>query len=154
MIFLNQSLLSKLQAVVESTEEETCGFIFGKEDGDVRHVTSLMEVKNISSFNKKKHFEIAAQDYLHAEYFAEHNNLQLLGVFHSHPNSPALPSETDRLAAQPYFSYFILSVKNKKFETIRSWNLDERFQFQEESLSIIHTTNPIHGYRYHTNTAA
>jgi proteasome lid subunit RPN8/RPN11 len=154
MIFLNQSVLSELQAVVESTEEESCGFLFGKDGIGFRHVTMLMQVPNISCFNKKKHFEIDVKDYVHAERFACCHDLQLLGVFHSHPNSPATPSETDRQSAQPYFSYFILSLKNKKFEALRSWALNDSRQFEEESLSIIYTNNQIHGYRNHSDTAA
>lgn len=154
MIFLNQSVLSKLQAVVESSEEERCGFIFGKDSNGFRHVTTSMEVKNVSSFDKKKHFEISATDYLDAERFAECHGLQLLGVFHSHPNSPAVPSETDRISAQPYFSYFILSLKNRKFDALRSWSLNDCFQFEEESLSIIYTNNQLHGHRNYSDTAA
>jgi proteasome lid subunit RPN8/RPN11 len=154
MIFLHQSLLTSLQSVVELTEEERCGFLFGNEGNGFRHVTTMMEVTNVSSFNKKEHFAIAANDYLQAERFAEINDLKLLGIFHSHPNSPPVPSETDRLSAQPYFSYFILSLKHKNFEALRSWTLNDSRQFEEESLSIIYTNNLSHGHRNHSDTAA
>ena len=35
----------------------------------------------------------------------DQNHLKLLGVYHSHIGYPATPSEYDRVAAQPYFSY-------------------------------------------------
>jgi proteasome lid subunit RPN8/RPN11 len=67
-----------------------------------------------------------------AEQFAEENNLQLIGVYHSHPNHPAIPSEHDRVAAQPFFSYIILSVINNEFGQLRSWRLNDQQQFEEE----------------------
>jgi len=135
MLFLHQNILTKLIAIVEPHAEECCGFFFGHEAGDHRTITDIMWVNNESRDDRQKTFEISSKDYLDAEDFAERRHLQLLGVYHSHPNHPPIPSEYDRIAAQPYFSYIILSVMNKKFESIRSWNLNSNFQFEEESLS-------------------
>lgn len=154
MLLFNQNLLNKLISVVEDHSEECCGFIFGHEDGKYRTFTHFMKVDNVSRTDKRQSFEIASKDYLLAENFAEYNNIKLLGVYHSHPNHPAIPSEYDRIAAQPYFSYIILSVMNKKFDVIRAWNLNEKVQFFEEvPLSIIYF-NQENGYRNHSNTAA
>jgi proteasome lid subunit RPN8/RPN11 len=71
---------------------------------------------------------------LNAEKFADGSGLQLLGVYHSHPNHPAVPSEHDRIAAQPFFSYIIISVKENKIADLRSWQLDDHFQFKEETI--------------------
>ena len=69
-----------------------------------------------------------------AERYADENGVQLLGVYHSHPNHPAIPSEHDRVAAQPYFSYIIISVKDSQIADIRSWQLNDEFQFEEETV--------------------
>ena len=71
---------------------------------------------------------------MQAENFAEENGLTLLGVYHSHPNSPAIPSEHDRISAQPYFSYIILSVFDGKYSHARSWQLNDDYQFEEEKI--------------------
>jgi proteasome lid subunit RPN8/RPN11 len=54
-----------------------------------------------------------------------------LGIYHSHPNHPAIPSEHDRVAAQPYFSYVIISAMQGNIDHIRSWRLNEASQFEE-----------------------
>lgn len=154
MIYLNQTLLSKLITFVEASDEECCGFFFGHEADQHRTITNIMRVNNASRNDKQRSFEIASKDYLSAENFADHCNLQLLGVYHSHPNYPAIPSDYDRVAAQPNFSYIILSVMNKNFEAIRSWNLNSNLQFQEESVFITYINQQLHGHRNHSNTAA
>src|SRR5690348_16260328 len=93
---------------VQAFPDECCGFLFGTEDQNGnRTITEILVVDNAKEGDKKRRFEIAPRDYMDAEQFAEENNLLLLGVYHSHPNHPAIPSEHDRVAAQPYFSYVI-----------------------------------------------
>lgn len=75
---------------------------------------------------------------MQAEKFALENDVQLLGIYHSHPNHPAKPSEYDLAAAQPWFSYVIISVMQGKFDHIRSWKLNEASQFEEENISSVH----------------
>jgi len=70
-----------------------------------------------------------------AERYAEENNIQLLGIYHSHPEHPAIPSEQDRIAAQPWFSYLIVSVIKAQIDHIRSWRLNEIAAFEEEIFS-------------------
>lgn len=114
--------------------EECCGFFFGNESGNDRSISNIQIVSNSKEGDKRKRFEISPTDYLHAEEFAEDRKLQLLGVYHSHPDHPAVPSEQDRLAAQPYFSYVIISVARNKIPDIRSWRLNDDFQFEEEKI--------------------
>jgi proteasome lid subunit RPN8/RPN11 len=75
-------------------------------------------------------------------------------VYHSHIDFAATPSEYDRVAAHPYFSYVILSVVENSVEAMKSWVLNDDFKFEEETLSIININQQIHGYRNHSNSAA
>jgi proteasome lid subunit RPN8/RPN11 len=118
---------------VQAFPDECCGFLFGREAED-RVITRISVVNNAKKGDKRRRFEIAAADYLAAERYAEENNLALLGVYHSHPNHPAIPSEHDRVAAQPYFSYIILSINDGQYADIRSWRLNEHEQFVEEQI--------------------
>lgn len=115
--------------------DECCGFFFGEEEGNERIVTVIQPVINAKEGDKRRRFEIAAKDYLKAEQFAEESGLQLLGIYHSHPNHPAIPSEHDRIAAQPYFSYIIISIINKEWADSRSWRLNDELQFEQEEIS-------------------
>jgi len=120
---------------LQTFPDECCGFFFGKETGEGRIILKSLVVNNSKEGDKRRRFEISPKDYLNAERFADENELQLLGVYHSHPNHPAIPSEHDRVAAQPYFSYIIISVKENEIADIRSWQLNEDFQFEEEKIN-------------------
>lgn len=114
--------------------DECCGFLFGEETDVERNITDAYAVYNSQKGDRRRRFCIDAFDYLEAERYAEENNLQLLGVYHSHPLHPAVPSTHDLAAAQPFFSYIILSVNEEKVLDIRSWNLNEENQFEEEKI--------------------
>jgi proteasome lid subunit RPN8/RPN11 len=123
-----------IEDAVNTFPDECCGFLFGTETASDRILTDALVVVNVKEGDKRRRFQISPRDYLQAERYAEENNLLLLGVYHSHPNHPAIPSETDRLSAQPYFSYVIISVLNNDIITLRSWVLDDTAQFEEEKI--------------------
>jgi proteasome lid subunit RPN8/RPN11 len=142
MIVIEQKPLEEMhQDALQSFPDECCGFFLGKETGEERAVTNILVVNNSKEGDKRRRFEISPKDYLNAERFADENKLQLLGVYHSHPNHPAIPSENDRVAAQPYFSYIIISVKENEIADIRSWQLNGNFQFEEETIENQFITN-------------
>ena len=130
------SLDEMIKDAVKTFPDECCGFIFGKEKNDNRTVIKIQVAGNAKEGDKRRRFVISPKDYLKAEQFADTNNLQLIGVYHSHPNHPAIPSEHDRVAAQPFFSYIIISVINHEFDHIRSWQLNDEHQFEEEKIFI------------------
>ncbi len=138
MINVDTIPLTKMKGeAIRTFPDECCGFLFGFEQTDgTRKVEIICPVKNSKPGDKKRRFEISARDYIQAEKFAMENNFLLLGIYHSHPNHPAIPSEHDRLAAQPWFSYLIISVMHRQFDHIRSWRLSEDLEFEEEDILI------------------
>ena len=121
---------------LNSFPDECCGFFFGEEDSlGNRRITDVLVVNNAKEGDKRRRFEISAKDYLKGEQYALEKGLQFLGVYHSHPNHPAIPSEHDRIAAQPYFSYIIISVLSNQTTHMRSWRLNDSFQFEEEAIN-------------------
>jgi proteasome lid subunit RPN8/RPN11 len=100
-----------------------------------RHVIDILVVDNAKAGDKTRRFEISPQDYMTAEAHALEHDWTLLGIYHSHPKHPAIPSETDRLSAQPYFSYVIISVLDADTIEFRSWLLNEEQQFEEEEVT-------------------
>lgn len=115
---------------------ECCGFLYGLADEDQRHVHIVREVENAKEGDQRRRFQINPLDYQKAEKYAIDHDLDLLGVYHSHPDHPAEPSEHDRKVAMPYFSYIIISVQDGKAATTRSWRLNKSQQFDEEPLEI------------------
>jgi proteasome lid subunit RPN8/RPN11 len=72
-----------------------------------------------------------------AEQEAESLGLDLIGVFHSHPDHPAVASEFDLEWALPWFSYLITAVQHGRARQSRSWRLDDdRTQMCEEAITI------------------
>ncbi len=126
------------QTIIKDAEQsypyECCGFLFGSEEGELRNISIAKEVLNTKEENKERRFEISAVDYMKAERFADDNKLTLLGVYHSHPDHPAVPSEHDLKQALPFFSYVIVSVKKSKTDNILSWRLNEKGKFTEEKI--------------------
>jgi proteasome lid subunit RPN8/RPN11 len=74
-------------------------------------------------------------DYLYAEKEAVNKGIGLLGIFHSHPDHPAVPSEHDLAAAHPFFSYTIVSVLAGKVGDIKSYQLQGDC-FEEELVEL------------------
>jgi len=127
-----------IEDALNTFPDECCGFLFGREEHDgTRLVVDILVVDNSKPGDKTRRFEISPQDYMEAEPHAFLHDWTLLGVYHSHPKHPAIPSEHDREAAQPYFSYVIISVMEEMGEKaihLRSWLLNDEARFEEEQV--------------------
>lgn len=140
---IDKTVLKAIQLRLESDyPNEGCGFLFGIDNNRARHITQMIAVDNQSTGDQRRHFVIHPQDYLDAERYAQKNDLQLLGIFHSHPDHPAIPSAHDLEFAQPYFSYFIHSIQKGKLSGTRSYRLING-QLFEEKFSIRQSTKAI-----------
>jgi proteasome lid subunit RPN8/RPN11 len=88
---------------------EVCGLIAGHVEEGVKVVEKVYYVPNADASHE--HFSIDPREQLSAVKDMRVNGLVLLGNFHSHPETPARPSEEDvRLAYDPSASYLILSL--------------------------------------------
>lgn len=126
-----------LNDALRTFPDECCGFLIGSEKSDNRYIEEILVIDNAKEGDKARRFEITPKDYLRAEEYAEKKQLSLMGIYHSHPDHPSLPSEHDRIAAQPFFSYIIIAVRKSEFVSIQSWRLNDDFQFEEENISIL-----------------
>lgn len=117
---------------------EGCGFLLGKDYGESRTVTKVIVVPNTKEGDQRRRFEISPLAYMQAERLALAEDLDLLGIYHSHPNHPALPSIHDLQQAVPFFSYFIWSIQDKQATELTSWRLNEESQeFDEEKILVL-----------------
>jgi proteasome lid subunit RPN8/RPN11 len=131
---ISQPLLDKIHHHLEAGyPNEACGVMLGK-DGVVSEIVSVANERHDSARNR---YLIDPLAYLKIERDADKRGLQVVGIYHSHPDVAARPSQFDLDHAFPYFSYLIVSVcKGKAVET-RSWLLrDDRSQFDEEGVEI------------------
>ena len=129
-----RSLFESIKShAIDTFPNECCGFFFGSTD-DAITLSEVQSVKNSKTGDQSRRFEIDPIDYMKAERYALENDLELLGIYHSHPNHPAIPSEHDLKQAFPDLSYIIISIKDGEFDDIRSWRLNEDKQFEEENI--------------------
>lgn len=135
MLSISKELLARINAHLEAAyPDEGAGFLLGEED-EVKGILTLTNAREDSARHNR--FLITAEEYMKAEVKADSLTLSLIGVFHSHPDCPNVPSEYDREWAQPFFSYIITRVDNGKAISHRSWKLTEdRSKYDEEEISI------------------
>ncbi len=139
-VVLTTEVLEQLSAHVEAAyPEEGAGFLFGDLDGEQRIVRAILSLPNAREAEARHNrFLITPQDYVQAEQRAVQAGLEVLGVFHSHPDSPNIPSEFDRQWALPYFIYFITTVEQGKSKNHRVWILHpDRSGFDEITLQVV-----------------
>ena len=107
--------------------------------GDHRQVTAILRLENArEDASRHNRYLLTPQAYLLGEGEAARLGLDVLGVFHSHPDHPNRPSEFDREWAMPWFSYLITSVQSGQAVESRCWRLaEDRSGFHEESIFIV-----------------
>jgi proteasome lid subunit RPN8/RPN11 len=138
--------IEQIRAHAESTyPEECCGLLLGTINEQKKIVVEVRETENswetetaeflpVTTGNKGNRFSIAPAVLLRVQKEARDRHLSLIGIYHSHPDHPAIPSEFDRAIAWQQYSYIIVSVKGGRATDIRSWAIDEVHQFQPEEI--------------------
>jgi proteasome lid subunit RPN8/RPN11 len=138
-LHISETVLTRINAHgEESYPEEGAGLLLGKDDGQRREVLSVLPLSNSrEDVARHNRYLITAQDMLVGEKEAMRLGLDIVGVFHSHPDHPNRPSEFDREWALPWYSYLITSVQQGKAFGSRSWRLiQDRTGFSEEIITI------------------
>lgn len=133
-------LLRQIEADLEAAyPEEGAGLLLGILEADgVRRVTRLLPMPNRwEDGDRRRRYRLDPRDLMAAEDRAEAEGLSVLGVFHSHPDHPAVPSSFDVDQAFPFFAYLITTVEAGAAGSTRAWLLsDERREFQEAALDV------------------
>lgn len=160
MLVLTQRQIDSLRAHAESTyASECCGLLLGHRRPDTGEnvILALQPLDNawtaataeqLTAFSpalaaasqdrtQSSRYWIDPEDMLKAQRQARDRNLSILGIYHSHPDQAATPSECDRTLAWPEYTYLIVSVMQGKAVDIQSWQLDPEHQFQPEIMKIV-----------------
>jgi len=117
----------------EGYPQERCGLLLGRARDSVVHVDEVLPARNANTRCAQDRYEIDPQDLLNADIQARERQVEIVGVWHTHPDHPARPSATDREQAWDGWSYLIVSVDAVGVQALRSWRLDGS-DFVEESL--------------------
>ncbi len=109
-----------LRQIVAHAEKEVpveaCGYLAGKDGVITKHyeLTNVDHSPEHFSFDPEEQFNVLKQ--------ARNEGLEIMANYHSHPATPARPSQEDiRLAYDPAISYFIVSLAGNP--TIRSFKI-------------------------------
>ncbi|MDD5368358.1 MAG: M67 family metallopeptidase [Anaerolineaceae bacterium] len=138
MLEIRSDLINQIEAVGEEAyPEEGAGFLLGKE-GKLRSVQAIFFLPNAREEGaRKSRYLISPEDLLRVEEDAEACGLDIIGVFHSHPDQPNWPSPFDLSWALPWFSYVITTINLGHAQESRAWRLvEDRSLFEEEPIQI------------------
>ena len=106
---------------------EVCGILGGQ--GDT--VARLWQMINSDASNE--HFSMLPKEQFAVAKELRGAGLEMLAVYHSHPESPARPSAEDiRLAHTPGISHLILSLLNPEEPVLKSFKISAGVVTPEE----------------------
>jgi proteasome lid subunit RPN8/RPN11 len=114
--------------------DECCGVMVGTIDGGAKLVTTAIGLENAYKGKQEDRYEIRPEDLLAADKNARAEGLDLIGIFHSHPDCDAYFSKTDLENSCPWYSFVVLSIKGGKFDHANSFlpNADQTVAEKEE----------------------
>ena len=127
----------------EGYPSEVCGLLIGNFDEGAR-VRRAREARRAGNLNRERsadRYDLDPSDYRRIEEEARRHQMEVVGVYHSHPDHPSLPSETDRQRAEEIWqtaeswSYLILEVAAGRVASTRSWVL-RGGTFSEEEIRV------------------
>ncbi len=148
MLRLTQAVHAEIMAHGAATYPyEGCGLLLGHVEDGANVVTAVQPMQNVWPVEAEKpiRFRIAEDDWRDAELEAMLNGLDVVGIFHSHPDNPPVASPRDRAwAAWAGYSYLITQVNHGEPSHSRSWQLkQDRSGFSEESIVEIESINQL-----------
>jgi len=134
-----EQMATVLAHALEGYPFEVCGVFVGPANG--RRVQRVVRVPNREQESPRVRYEIAPEDLLRIQKDARTNGDEILGFYHSHPDHPARPSETDRRVAAEGLSdgvvHLVVGVEGGARATPAAWVFrDALAGFEPEPLEI------------------
>ena len=122
--------------------QESCGVLVGTSSprcgSRSTSVVAVVPTENVSTGDRRREFAISPRRVLLEYDRAARSGLDVVGFYHSHPSSPAIPSREDLEAAWPDSSYLILGLDPRSAVSLRSWRLAAAAdRFDEELIEIV-----------------
>jgi proteasome lid subunit RPN8/RPN11 len=105
----------------ETYPRECCGFLLGSfDDGGL-----VRQVKPAVNQNKDRtdRFDISPEEFAQTQFAADDAGLDIIGIYHSHPDWPPIPSQTDMESAWEDVYYLIASVHEGMPLNTNVWQL-------------------------------
>jgi len=140
MITISKSLLDEIRTHgVKDYPYECCGLLLGRYGADGKVVTETYPISNAREESAKRNrFLIEPVELMRGERYAREHDLEVVGFYHSHPDSPAAPSQYDLEHAWPTYSYIIVKTLADEATDLFSWEQEpDRSKFNPEEIKKI-----------------
>ena len=113
---------------------ECCGAMLGSIDAAGKTVRVALPLENAFEGVQAARYELRPQDLLAADKAAHERHMDLIGIYHSHPDCGAYFSQTDLRNSCPWYSFVVLSIQKGEFHHANSWlpNAEQTAAAQEE----------------------
>lgn len=113
---------------------ECCGAMLGTTDGETKQVREAIALENAFEGAQAARYELRPEDLLAADRAARARGMDLIGIYHSHPDCDAYFSATDLKNSCPWYSFVVLSIQKGDFHHANSWlpNFDQTAAEKEE----------------------
>jgi proteasome lid subunit RPN8/RPN11 len=136
MIEIEGAAWGTMVAHAEKTyPNECCGAMLGRARDGVKTVSEAVPLENSFAGEQGARYELRPEDLLEADKAARAKGMDLIGIFHSHPDCEAYFSETDLNNSCPWYSFVVLSIKQGKFDHANSFLPDiEQTHAEREEL--------------------
>ena len=117
-----------------SYPNECCGAMLGSTDGETKTVREAIALQNAFEGAQAARYELRPEDLLAADKAARERNMDLIGIYHSHPDCDAYFSKTDLQNSCPWYSFVVLSIRKGEFDHANSFlpNFDQTDAPKEE----------------------
>ena len=137
MINISEQLLAEVRAHgVRDYPYECCGLLLGRYEPGAKVVTETYPISNAREESAKRNrFLITPEELMRGEQYARSKEIEVVGFYHSHPDSPAVPSRYDLEHAWPTYSYIIVSTTPGQAGDLYSWEQEaDRSRFNQEEI--------------------
>ena len=113
---------------------ECCGAMLGRISDDGKLVVEALPLKNAFEGAQAARYELRPEDLLAADKAARERSMDLIGIYHSHPDCDAYFSKTDLQNSCPWYSFVVLSIQKGEFDHANSWlpNFEQTDAAKEE----------------------
>jgi proteasome lid subunit RPN8/RPN11 len=118
----------------ETYPNECCGAMLGSTDGERKAVSAAIRLRNAFEGAQATRYELRPEDLLAADKAARERHMDLIGIYHSHPDCDAYFSKTDLQNSCPWYSFVVISIQKGEFHHANSWlpNFDQTEAAKEE----------------------
>jgi proteasome lid subunit RPN8/RPN11 len=116
---------------------EACGLIAGALEGERKVAVQIVPLVNQRTDSARNRYLIDPDSFRRAQGKLDRDGLEVIGVYHSHPDHVPEPSAFDREHAWPWLSYVIVGVSQGRAGDLKSWVLaEDRGAFNAETITI------------------